>query len=395
MDYDVFISYDSLDRPWAKKLEADLEKRGVRCFFDQSRLVKGKKWEPQLLGDLVNSRHFVVLWSDNARQSDWVQSELQSFKSSIDPKGEGQPKPGHLLYAINLQGQNATLAAYQGYDDKGFQEAYDQFVKTQADPGKLDARVQQAWDIMVAEIAAAAKADNPAIPVPVAVLALTTEILKEEPPRKPQFDFVHEQGVDDFLSSLGVEKMSDLSGRYGASPFLWHPFGSPETVEDLLANLLADPQTGINGKLAELKQPPVRWVPLDVVTPPINQLKQVAQPLVSGPCLVIVDPVSLFSYPIWHRYVKLAPCFSNPQAAIIFLTPFGSNKPLLFLRQCLTEQGRPNLDWFHDPIPFNPGYANCGINIADKWDIRRLVLASLGRQPSSRAPSGGESFLGT
>ena len=80
-------------------------------------------------------------------------------------------------------------------------------------------------------------------------------------------------------------------------------------------------------------------------------------------------------------------------AAIVFLTPFGSEEPLLFLRQCLTEQGRPNLEWFYDQFPFKPGYANCGINIADKWDIRRLVLSSLGRQPASRPPRTAESIL--
>jgi len=389
MAYDIFISYSSLDRPWAKKLADDLGKRGVNYFFDQTRLTKGEKWEPQLVNDLLGSRHFVVLWSENARRSDWVSEELYRFKSSIDPKGEGQPLPGRLLYTINLEGQNATLAAYQGYLDAGIQKAYqDQAIG-------LDAPAQQAWDTWVAEIAAAAKANDPAVQVPVAVLALTTDIFKTVPPMKPEFDFVPEEGVDDFLKRLGVEKMSDLSKRYGTTPFEWHPFGTSETVRDLLDSLLSDPQTGINGKMAELQQPPVRWAPLDIVTPKVNLLKQVAQPLTSGPCLLIIDPVSLFSLRIWERYVKLGSCFANPQAAIVFLTPFRSDEPLLFLRQCLTEQGKPNLDWFYDPIPFNPGYANCGINIADKWDIRRLVLASLGRQPSSRRPSGAESILGT
>ena len=322
-----------------------------------------------------------------------MSEELVRFKSNIDPKAEGQPLPGRLLYAINLQGQNATLAAYQGYLDEGIQKAYEQLVgATRID---LAAPAQQAWDALVAEIAAAAKSNNPAIQVPVAVLALTSNIYNASPPIKPEFDFVQESGVDDFLLRLGVENTSDLGARYGASPFLWHPFGTSETVQDLLDALLADPHTGINLKLGKLAQPPVRWAQLDILTPPVNLLEQVAKPLVSGPSLVIIDPISLFSYPIWMRYIKLAKCFSNPQAAIVFLTPFGSIQPLLFLRQCLTAQGSPNLDWFHDPIPFNPGYANCGINVADKWDIRRLVLASLGRQPSTRPPSGAEPILNT
>jgi hypothetical protein len=136
----------------------------------------------------------------------------------------------------------------------------------------------------------------------------------------------------------------------------------------------------------------VQWRYFDVVTPPLNRLEGVAA-VAFEPCLIIIDPVSLFSLRIWQRYVKLIPCFTNPQAAIVFPSPLLSPPPLVYLRQCLTEQGKPNLDRYHDQIPFNPKYANCGINIADKWDIRRLVLASLGRQPSSQAPIGGENIL--
>lgn len=390
MTYDIFISYSSLDRAWAKKLAADLTGLKVKCFVDEDRLTKGGKWEPQLVTSLTNSRHFVVLWSQNAHNSDWVTEELSRFKIGIDPKSEGQPLPGRLLYAINLEGQNATLAAYQGYQDSAIQKAYRELPPGQA-ADRLDPSAQQAWNTWVAEIAAAVSSDNPAFPVPVAVLALTTGIFNAAPPMKPEFSFVPENSLDEFLLRLGVEKMSDLSGRYGADPFHWHPFGSPETVKDMVDSLLSDPQTGINLKLAELRQPPVRWSPyLDIVTPALDRLEQITQPLASGPCLVIIDPVSLFSARIWQRYSRLSRCFLNPQAAIIFLTPSGSDQPLLFLRQCLTEQGKPHLDWFHDPIPYNPGYANCGINIADKWDMRRLVLASLGRQPSTRRPSGAE-----
>src|ERR1035438_9302571 len=107
MTYDIFISYSSLDRAWAKKLAADLTGLKVKCFVDEDRLTKGGKWEPQLVTSLTNSRHFVVLWSQNAHNSDWVTEELSRFKIGIDPKSEGQPLPGRLLYAINLEGQRS------------------------------------------------------------------------------------------------------------------------------------------------------------------------------------------------------------------------------------------------------------------------------------------------
>jgi hypothetical protein len=200
MRYDIFISYSSPDRAWAKKLEADLRERDVNCFFDQTRLKKGAKWEPQLVTGLQDSRHFVVLWSENARNSTWVNEELVRFKASIDPKGAGQPLPGRLLYSINLEGENATLAAYQGYVDKEIQAAYKQLVGTTEI--RLKDPALQAWDALVAEIAAAAKSNDPAIYVPVAVLALTASIFNGNPPRTPEFDFLQECGVDDFLLRL-------------------------------------------------------------------------------------------------------------------------------------------------------------------------------------------------
>lgn len=244
MAYHIFISYSSPDRAWAKKLEGDLRGRGVNCFLDQLRLNKGEKWEPQLVSQLLDSRHFVVLWSENARKSDWVSEELVRFKINIDPTGQGQPTPGHLLYAVNLQGQNATLAAYQSYSDEAISKAYIRIGS--ASNIDLDAAAQRSWDTWVAEIAAAVQSDNPGLLVPVAVLAHTSATFLAAPPMKPEFDFVQESDLDGFLQHLGVEKLAALSGRYGASPFDWHPFGTAETVQSLLDNLLSDPAEGIN-----------------------------------------------------------------------------------------------------------------------------------------------------
>jgi TIR domain len=397
-DYDLFISYTSYDRAWASKLQADLSGRRVKCFFDQLRLTKGEKWEPQLLSKLVSSRHFLVLWSDKARHSDWVSEELYRFKAQIDPKGEGQIQPGHFLWAINLEGQNATLASYQSYQHQEVQGDYRKFLSDAAQAGAppqtiaLSLASQQLWDLWVSEIAAAATSNNPPIPMPVAVLALTTEVLRTSPPLMPELSFVADPDLDTFLERVGTGKMTQLAARYGQTPLDWRPTGTTETVKVLLDALLSDRAMGINAKLTALHQPPVQWKHVDVVTPPLDQLEEVTKPLASGPCLVIVDPVSLFSLRIYQRYVKLSPCFANPQAAIAFLSPL-STPPDAYLRQCLSEQGKPNLAWYNDPIPHNPLYANCGIAVGGKNEIRRLVLVSLGRHVTIKAPSGGEHIV--
>jgi hypothetical protein len=383
MPYDIFISYASADRAWAKRLNDDLTARRVKCFLDQERLVKGEKWEPQLQASLQDSRHFVVLWSNQARGSDWVQAEVQLFKRMTDTPDAGS---GRKLYAINLESSNATLAAYQVYIDAGIQADYQAF---QAPNGRLLASAEKAWDKIVGQIAAA----NPALLVPVAVLAMTTDILDQQPPVTPDLDQLKGRPLDEFLGRLGLGTVADLRTRYQSSPFEWHPFGTPETIRTLLDALLWDPATGINLKLKKLNQPPVEWSELDVLAPSDDQIDEAYAPLLAGPCVVIVDPISLFSYPIYQRYMALGPVFANPLASILFLTPCIGPPPLDFLRRCLKAQGRHTLEWFHDPIPYSDAHANCGVNVADRWEIRRLVLASLGRKVTPQTPTNAAPIL--
>jgi hypothetical protein len=106
--------------------------------------------------------------------------------------------------------------------------------------------------------------------VPVAVLALTSQLLQESWPVTPELTFVDSPTVDEFISRLGVGCMTQLSARYGPTPFDWHPFGTDETIGMIVEQLLSDPESGINSKLGALKQPqaPVRWERVDAVTRP-------------------------------------------------------------------------------------------------------------------------------
>jgi len=386
--YDLFISYSSEDREWAKRLKADLEARNVPCFLDQDGLRKGDKWEPQLLAALQQSRHFVVLWSDRSKGSDWVSQELYRFKGEIDPKGDGTMVPGRLLNVINLQGRNATLSAFQAYEDPALQKAYADFVAT---PGPLafDAATAAAWATIVTDLSASVTA-GAVLQVPCAVLALTQNLIAQSPPEVTDFNV---PDLAAFLGNLGVGQ-KQWQDRYGTDPFAWQPLGQA-SIRTMLDDLLTDPVTGVNIKLQALGKAPVRWSWLDVVTPPLPTVKQMAGLFQSGPSLLVIDPISLFSFQIYKRYVLLKDCFTNPQAAIVLMTPFGMNQPLRYLHECLTTQGKPNLDAYYDPFPYNPAFAACGINITDSLEIRRLVLTSLGRQASVDAPAETKAIIGT
>jgi 3-hydroxyisobutyrate dehydrogenase-like beta-hydroxyacid dehydrogenase len=84
-EHEVFISYSSSDREWARKLHGDLAGRGVKAFFDQTSLREGEGWEGQIKAALLDSRHLVCLWSAKASASQWVQRELATFDAMKTP----------------------------------------------------------------------------------------------------------------------------------------------------------------------------------------------------------------------------------------------------------------------------------------------------------------------
>src|SRR5262245_43150567 len=101
MPYEVFISYSSKDRPWAKKLAGDLEGRGLTVFYDQSALQDGEAWRAQLDEEIRACKQLVCLWSKNAKESLWVQDEMTTFRVTHAMPDNKGPQP--LLVPLDSQ----------------------------------------------------------------------------------------------------------------------------------------------------------------------------------------------------------------------------------------------------------------------------------------------------
>jgi hypothetical protein len=106
--YDVFLSYSSKDASWAEWLQEALTQRGIKAFRDTDRLVAGDTWDPQLQGAIVESRHLLVLWSQNARDSDWVDQERIYFEAGR----KGSPDIRRLVF-VNLESANKAQGSYE------------------------------------------------------------------------------------------------------------------------------------------------------------------------------------------------------------------------------------------------------------------------------------------
>ena len=71
----VFISYSHRDRDFTHKLAEEIERRNIPVWIDD-RIDYGTRW-PHVIQEKIDScKAFVLVMSDNARASDWVNNEL-------------------------------------------------------------------------------------------------------------------------------------------------------------------------------------------------------------------------------------------------------------------------------------------------------------------------------
>jgi hypothetical protein len=70
-----FCSYSSLDRAEMLKRAQGIRATGLETFIDVLNLRPGDKWNPKIFAAIDESDLFVVIWSKNARDSNWVIEE--------------------------------------------------------------------------------------------------------------------------------------------------------------------------------------------------------------------------------------------------------------------------------------------------------------------------------
>jgi hypothetical protein len=78
MDFDVFLSHNSKDKPEVEKIGKMLEKTyGVKCWLDKWNLVPGDPWQEDLEKALDDSQTVAILVGPNSI-SPWANEEMRS-----------------------------------------------------------------------------------------------------------------------------------------------------------------------------------------------------------------------------------------------------------------------------------------------------------------------------
>lgn len=76
--YSCFISYSSADTPLAKRLHADLQSAGVRCWFAPEDLKIGEPLRAGIDRSIQLHDKLLVILSRNSVESQWVHKEVES-----------------------------------------------------------------------------------------------------------------------------------------------------------------------------------------------------------------------------------------------------------------------------------------------------------------------------
>jgi hypothetical protein len=76
--YSCFISYSSKDQDFADRLYADLQNKGVRCWFASEDMKIGDKIRDRIDHSIKIHDKLLLILSENSINSEWVEDEVES-----------------------------------------------------------------------------------------------------------------------------------------------------------------------------------------------------------------------------------------------------------------------------------------------------------------------------
>ncbi|MGO8786880.1 MAG: toll/interleukin-1 receptor domain-containing protein [Terriglobia bacterium] len=102
--YSCFISYSSKDDAFAQRLHADLQQKGVRCWFAPEDLKIGDKLRTRIDESIRAYDKLMVILSENSIRSPWVEDEVEAaLEKERQKPGLGIRDTGHGQGAAALE----------------------------------------------------------------------------------------------------------------------------------------------------------------------------------------------------------------------------------------------------------------------------------------------------
>jgi hypothetical protein len=307
-----------------------------------------------------------VLWSDRAKQSDWVSLEFVTFQVTAKPR----ENPTRRLIFLNLQGMNKTMQAFQQVEVPALQAAY-QAGGNVGDP---------LWENVMRRIEDGLNPQMRPLDVPLVVLTLTQAEVAA-------FDAVT---WNDIKASFHVAD-GILRARYDAIREDWRPFRGKETIATVLGNVCNDVNDTLEGYRLSWKVPgEAFWTDIAAARAYVTGEFETAELSV-----LIVDPIALHVRRVYQRLMLFQNSLTRSRTVVVTLPPFAAPPRILRLRNALMNLGTPYFDDYFQPSvpPRRRLSAQCGWNVADTEDIKRLILAAAGQLAGDNEPKMASTYL--
>lgn len=95
--YSCFISYSAKDKEFANRLYADLQAKGIRCWYSPENLKIGDEISPTIDKAIRVHEKLLLIFSDNSITSAWVKKEAKEAMATEEDKGKKD-----VLFPIRL-----------------------------------------------------------------------------------------------------------------------------------------------------------------------------------------------------------------------------------------------------------------------------------------------------
>jgi uncharacterized protein YjbI with pentapeptide repeats len=94
--YSCFISYSSQDQQFAERLYADLQNKGVRCWFAPHHIAGGQKLHQQIDEAIRVYDRLLLILSEESMKSPWVETEVSKARKREVREGR------RMLFPVRL-----------------------------------------------------------------------------------------------------------------------------------------------------------------------------------------------------------------------------------------------------------------------------------------------------
>ena len=107
--YSCFISYSTLDQEFAERLHADLQAKGVRCWFAPHDVKAGEKLHEQIDQAIRLHDRLLLILSEDSMKSEWVKTEIAKARKRELKEGK------RVLFPVRLV-EFETLRDWECFD---------------------------------------------------------------------------------------------------------------------------------------------------------------------------------------------------------------------------------------------------------------------------------------